>query len=437
MKAWRTELLRIAPPILAGLGLGWGFRVPGWGLAGGALVALAWQLLTVSRLLSHVDGDGAARPRGGLAGEFATRWDRRRRREAGRRAELVRLRRELAESTRAMPDAAIVLDADGAIRWANKAACRWFGLDLPGDLGRPLVQLVRDPLLVERLGRRERPGEIEIASPTAAGNELLVHVAPYGEGRTLLLARDVTRLKRLERMRRDFVANVSHELRSPLTVVSGYLELMGEDAETPPTWANPLAETRRQVARMVAIVRDLLELARLESDSTPPPRTPVDLASLVDRARAQIVAGGIGKRDIATEVPAHTMVLGAETELESAVGNLISNAVKYTADDGRIAVSWRDADSGGELTVADDGIGIPQREIPRLTERFYRVDKARSARSGGTGLGLAIVKHVAERHGVRLGIESEVGAGSRFTLVFPAGRIERAAKQPRGLAHTG
>lgn len=431
MRVWKSELLWILLPPLAGLGVGFAFAQPAWGLAGGALLALTWQFLSLARLLRVVGGKRRGSPSGGLAGEIASIWEHRRRKDAARRNELMRLRRDLNESTRAMPDATVVIDRAGTIQWANEAACRWLGLTMPSDLGRPLKQIVRDPTLVKRLEAGTRDGEIELASPAQPEIELLVNLVPYGDGRTLLVARDVSRLKRLERMRRDFVANVSHELRSPLTVVSGYLELLDADPKGPPAWKGPLGETRRQVARMIAIVRDLLELARLESDASAPPRTAIDMGNLIERVRSQIVAGGIGKRRIEVSLASRSRLLGAETEVESAVGNLVSNAVKYTVEDGHIDVEWRDVPSGAELGVADDGIGIPPQEIPRLTERFYRVDKARSARSGGTGLGLAIVKHVAERHGAELKIDSHLGAGSRFTILFPAARVETAAAQDK------
>lgn len=419
---WRLDLARAILLPAAGLGIGFAFGLPGWGLAAGCAAALAWQLILLGRLARRLATRLPGRELSGLGGQIEGAFRRRLRRDRERRGELARLRREILESTRAMPDAAIVLDAEGAIQWANAAACRWFGLKLPADSGRPLVQLVRDPGLVERLTRPQEPGEVELASPVAPETDLLVHTAPYGTGRTLILARDITRLKRLERMRRDFVANVSHELRSPLTVVSGYLEMLEGDADAPSSWLAPLAEARRQVVRMVAIVNDLLALARLDSDANPPPRTAIDMPALLERVKDQAVTAGAGAREIRLDIQSPAQVLGAETEIESMVGNLVSNAVKYTRDDGHIVIVWRVAGRQGRLSVSDDGIGIPERDVPRLTERFYRVDKGRAGRTGGTGLGLAIVKHVAERHGARLYIESRLGHGSVFTLNFPASR---------------
>jgi len=411
--------------LLPAVGFGAGFVVgaPAWGLAAGLAAALLWQLVGLGRLASRLAGRSSGDELSGLAGEIEGAFRRLRRNERARRDELAGLRRELEDSTRAMPDGAIALDPEGGIQWANAAACRWFGLKLPADSGRPLVQLVRDPALVERLAKPVRAGEAEVVSPVAPETELLVQIVPYGDSRTLVLARDITRLKKLERMRRDFVANVSHELRSPLTVVSGYLEMLVDDPDAPKSWRAPLSEARRQVVRMVAIVRDLLELARLESDASAPPRSAVDMPALLERVRSAALAGADGEREIAIDIRTPAAVLGADTELESAVGNLVSNACKYTGEGGHIEVVWRMVGRQARLAVSDDGIGIPERDIPRLTERFYRVDKGRSARTGGTGLGLAIVKHVAERHGARLFIESRPGHGSTFTLRFPAGRV--------------
>lgn len=427
---WRIELARALVLPAVGVGAGLAVGSPAWGLAAGLAAALLWQLVGLARLVRRLAGASGGAELSGLAGDIEAAFRRQRRRERARRNELAGLRRELEDSTRAMPDAAIALDTDGGILWANAAACRWFGLKLPADAGRPLVQLVRDPALVEQLAGPVRSAEVEIASPAAPETDLLVQVVPYGEGRILVLGRDITRLKRLERMRRDFVANVSHELRSPLTVVSGYLEMLVDDPQAPAAWRTPLAEARRQVVRMVAIVRDLLELARLESDASAPPRTPVDMRALLERVRSTALAGAVGERDIRVDVHSDARVLGADTEIESAVGNLVSNAVKYTGEGGRIEVSWRLVGRQGRLAVTDNGIGIPERDVPRLTERFYRVDKGRSARSGGTGLGLAIVKHVAERHGARLFIESRPGHGSTFTLSFPAGRTRVPEAEP-------
>lgn len=431
IRAWRNELGWALVPAAAGIAVGFAFGVPGWGLAAGLCGALLWRLGSFIRLARRLHTHAQGRELAGVAGELEATFHRHLRRERDLRSELTRLRREIVESTQAMPDGAVVLDADGTIQWANASACRAFGLKVPGDLGRPLVQLLRDPLLVERLAHRGEAAEVEIVSPVAPQMELLVHVAPYGEGRTLVLARDVTRLKRLERMRRDFVANVSHELRSPLTVVAGYLEMLSEDPQAPEKWRTPLGETRRQVSRMVAIVRDLLELARLESEAAAPPRTPVEMRALLERVRSQALAAGDagGRREIRLDIQTNAEVLGSETELESAVGNLVSNAVKYSGEDGHIVVAWRLVGRQARLSVSDDGIGIPERDIPRLTERFYRVDKGRSARSGGTGLGLAIVKHIAERHGARLYIESRYGQGSTFTLAFPNARVHRFDQQ--------
>ena len=423
-RAWGVEITWAL--LFAGIGAGIGIVAgnSAWGVAGGLAVVLGWRLWMFGLLLRRLErGTKVFFAPGGLVAEvedYCRRW---RRDDTARRSDLARLRRELVTFARAMPDAALVLDRHGAIQWANMAARRWFGLR-PEDIGRPLVQLVRDPLLIERLAGADESGSMEMPSPAAPNTELMVQLTPYGDaGRTLILARDVTHLKRLERMRHDFVANVSHELKSPLTVVSGYVELLADDPEVPATWIEPVAALNREVRRMSAIVNDLLALARLESAVRPPERVPVAMPALLRRVRAQAYSAAVGQRHIELDIQTELQVLGDEAELESAVRNLLSNAMKYTSGAGHIRIIWRVVGQNTQLRVEDNGIGIPERDIPRLTERFYRVDKGRSARSGGTGLGLAIVKHVAERHGARLCIESEPGQGSCFTLVFPRARI--------------
>ncbi len=423
-RAWGIEIAWAL--LFVGIGAGIGIAVGNlaWGIAGGLAAVLGWRLWMLGLLLWRLRrGTELYFAGGGLVREVGDYCRRCHRADAALRGDLGRLRRELVTFARAMPDAALVLDRHGTIQWANAVGRRWFGLR-PEDTGRPLMQLVRDPILIDRLAASDKSGSIEMPSPSAPDTELMVQITSYGDdGRTLILARDMTRLKRLERVRHDFVANVSHELKSPLTVVSGYVELLADDPEIPATWIEPVAALNREVRRMGAIVNDLLTLARLESGLQLPERIPVAIPQLLRRVRAQTYSAAIAQRYMELDIQTEARVLGDEAELESAVRNLLSNALKYTSDTGHIRITWRVVGANAQLYVEDDGIGIPARDIPRLTERFYRVDKGRSARSGGTGLGLAIVKHVAERHGARLCIESELGQGSRFTLVFPRSRI--------------
>jgi two-component system phosphate regulon sensor histidine kinase PhoR len=241
----------------------------------------------------------------------------------------------------------------------------------------------------------------------------------------LMLARDVTREVRLEQMRKDFVANASHELRSPLTVIAGYLDQLAEESNLGQEWHEPLADMRRQAARMHEIVEDLLELSRLESSTDEAPLLPVDFPELLAQLVREAQAGAPALPKFELHVDYGCLLLGSERELHSIASNLISNAVKYTPSTGTITLGWACDDSGARLTVADTGIGIAAEHLPRLTERFYRVDRSRSRAKGGSGLGLSIVKHGLQRHGGRLEIASEEGRGSTFTARFPARRVSR------------
>jgi two-component system phosphate regulon sensor histidine kinase PhoR len=228
---------------------------------------------------------------------------------------------------------------------------------------------------------------------------------------------------RLEAVRRDFVANASHELRSPLTVISGYLETLGQDPALDADLQGPVAEMRRQAERMTAIIRDLLELSRLEESDEVVGGEPIDIAALLALLRKDVLARPAHPRDVRVRVDSQARLMGDEPEIHSAFSNLVDNARKYTAVDGSIEMRWWVDEDGGHFAVSDTGMGIPPEHIPRLTERFYRVDAGRSRSTGGSGLGLAIVKHVLQRHGATLEVQSTLGAGSTFTCHFPAERI--------------
>ncbi|MEX0915668.1 MAG: ATP-binding protein, partial [Wenzhouxiangellaceae bacterium] len=271
-------------------------------------------------------------------------------------------------------------------------------------------------------------------SPTDLGGRLSMRVVPYGRGQYLMLVRDITRLQRLENMRRDFVANASHELRSPLTVMGGYLENMTEDQEMPEIWSAPLSEMQSQCRRMTTLVNDLLELSRLETDAPgEPDDQPVDVAEIVRRVRNEALAQAGGERTIEADLDESLGLAGMENELFSAFSNLVFNAVRYTEPGGHIRIYWRrEPDGSARFCVADDGIGIDARHLPFITQRFYRVDPSRSRSAGGTGLGLAIVKHVMQRHDARLRIHSDPGEGSEFCCVFPASRLRNLSSVAAG-----
>jgi two-component system phosphate regulon sensor histidine kinase PhoR len=254
-------------------------------------------------------------------------------------------------------------------------------------------------------------------------------MVPYGGGQSLLLVRDVTRQMRLEAMRKDFVANASHELRTPLTVISGYLDTLADDASIDPAWSGPIRDMRAQAQRMNAIIADLLELSRLESTDGEAARDAIDVPGMLERLQRDALARTDRPRHLALELESSDGLFGSGHEIESAFTNLLVNGMKYTPGDGTVRMRWWVDEEGAYFSVIDSGIGIPAEHIPRLTERFYRVDAGRSRGQGGSGLGLAIVKHALQRHGGRLDVQSTEGKGSTFTCHFPSARVWQRAER--------
>jgi two-component system, OmpR family, phosphate regulon sensor histidine kinase PhoR len=289
------------------------------------------------------------------------------------------------------------------------------------DIGIPIANLVRDPDFAAYLQRPNASHGVVIRVQSGEA-WLALFVIPAGD-QYLMLVRDVTREARLEQMRKDFVANASHELRSPLTVISGYLDELAEDRQLDPVWREPVADMRRQALRMREIVEDLIELSRLESTADEAEMTPVDVPALIERLAREARTASAEAPRFELDLDYALALRGSESELHSIASNLISNAVKYTPVAGAITIHWHREHGGAALVVSDTGIGIAPEHLPRLTERFYRVDRARARAKGGSGLGLSIVKHALQRHGGRLEIASEEGHGSTFTAHFPARRI--------------
>jgi two-component system, OmpR family, phosphate regulon sensor histidine kinase PhoR len=354
-------------------------------------------------------------------------------------------RRELTESEgrlqrflsaiQVSPNGVVLLDGEGRIEWLNQTASQHFGLDPHGDLQQHIVHLVRDPIFVAYIEGDSYDKEIVMAAPRQiAGHSLrlAVHLHEYGLRRKLLLSRDVTALELADAMRRDFVANVSHEIRTPLTVLSGFVETLQTLNLSDVERVKYLALMAEQSHRMEVLVHDLLTLSRLEGSPQPSLQewTPVGplLDKVVQESRALSIRLSEGGHDIQVTTEEGWMLAGAPSELQSAFGNLMNNAVRYTPAGGTVKLDWHvNVQGQGQFTVTDTGPGIAAEHLPRLTERFYRIDRSRSRETGGTGLGLAIVKHVAQRHGADLLIESHFGRGSRFGIVFPSQRLR---KQP-------
>jgi two-component system phosphate regulon sensor histidine kinase PhoR len=339
-------------------------------------------------------------------------------------SELARFRR----AAEALPDGVMILDGHRAIEWMNVQAEACFGLKASVDTGSRITHLLREPAFLEYLDSPEHRGvPLELQTQRNPGRNLQVQAAPFAAGRTLLLVRDVTQLEKLATMRRDFVANVSHELKTPLTVTLGFVETaLDALADTPPQEiAQYLQTALEQGQRMQQLIDDLLTLSSLETDSPPPLEDRVDAAALLADICHEVEVLSAGRQRITLENTGPRGLLGSARELRSAFANLAGNAVRYSPQGGEIRLSWRaEGEGGARFSVSDTGIGIAREHLPRLTERFYRVDRGRSREAGGTGLGLAIVKHVLERHQATLQIESKPGRGSRFSAVFPPHRVQ-------------
>lgn len=422
----RRLLLLVSACLLLGLITG----EYAWVLAGGLAIYLGWtlsQLLRLHKWLKEHQPDEAPPDGYGLWGEVFDSIYHLQRRDQRVRGRLQAVIDRVQESTAALKDAVIMLDSDGNLEWWNRAAETLLGLKTPQDSGQSITNLVRDPRFIEYFERNNYLEPLDIPSPLSNRRHLQFHITQYGNREHLMLVRDVTRLHQLEQMRKDFVANVSHELRTPLTVIAGYLETLLDNVdEVNPRWLRALQQMQQQGARMQSLLNDLLFLAKLEATDYPSDNQPVavDLLLLSITNDAQALSAERHHR-IHLEADPHLKLKGSETELRSAFSNLVFNAVKYTPDAGEIHIRWWGDEHGAHLTVQDTGLGIEAKHLPRLTERFYRVDSSRASNTGGTGLGLAIVKHVLLRHRARLDIASSLGQGSTFTCHFPSIQVVR------------
>lgn len=432
--ALRQEVGKIVLLSLLGALLGWWFDQVAIGVA----VVLAGYLtvhlrhLYALRMWLESPKHYELPETGGVWGEVFVKLVDIERRNRKRKKRLGAIVAEFQASTAALPDGAVVLAEQGEIAWFNKAAQALLGLRVPQDYGIRISNLIRHPAFADYLDDGRYDGEVEVPSPINRSIALSLQVIPYGINQRLLIVRDVSEMRRLEVARRDFVSNASHELRTPLTVLRGYLDVIEPETQQRGAlalWRMPVAEMRAQSNRMEALIADMLKLAKLESeveirqDVIDAPRL---LAQAVDEAG--LLSKGQHKIDAAIDTG--LFLFGRDVELQSIFSNLVSNAVRYTPEHGQITVRWSADEEGAHFSVTDTGIGIPEADIPRLTERFYRIDVGRSRASGGTGLGMSIVKHALERHEGRLDIASRPGAGSTFTCHFPDHRVHRVEHSP-------
>lgn len=419
---YKRLFLYFLPLVLIGLLIGAPFVL----LFIGALSLLLWhyhQLYRLSdwllnqRSFNPPEGDGAWEQ----IFEGIYHLQHRNRKKRNELADLIRRFREGAE---AVPDAVVVLQYDLSIVWCNQLALKVLGLQWPTDHGQRLDNLIRDPKFAKYMQNKsfDEPLELDIG---LAGDQILeFRVMPYAETQLMVVVRDITRLKQLEQMRKDFVANVSHELRTPLTVVTGYLEMMDADNMPPPAmWGKAHHTMIEQCKRMDSLVNQLLSLSRIEGARKQDKDKPIDVPNMLRIIATEANSLNQDKRhNIEFKVDEQLDVRGAADELRSAFSNLVFNAIHYTKPNGHIVVEWSEREGMPYFAVTDNGDGIAPEHIHRLTERFYRVDKARSRKTGGSGLGLAITKHVLSRHDSALKIVSTVGKGSCFSFSLPASK---------------
>ncbi len=428
-KAWSRTVAMLAL-LLALAALGGALAGHAWeALAVAALLVIGWHYWRLQRVLERLTARrrqplptrALGRGRGAWS-ELERLLHRSQVETRGRKTRLLEMLRAYRAVAAALPDAVVVVERNSQrVMWFNEAGTSMLGLQYPAALGAPLAECLKPLSLSHWLAAGRHAEPLEVTSP-GGGATLSLKLIPYSESLWLLVARDVTRLLRLERMRRDFVANVSHELRTPLTVLHGYLDMM--DDEEDPERQPMIREMQQQSQRMAQLVEDLLTLSRLESAEQLPGEDRIAMAAMLDTLRREAAALGQGRHRIRIEDQAGVDLWGGARELHSAFSNLVSNAVRHTGNEGELVIRWRHGE-GGEvvLEVVDSGYGIAPAHLPRLTERFYRVSASRSRESGGTGLGLAIVKHALHLHQARLEIRSEVGVGSTFSCHFGAARV--------------
>lgn len=334
---------------------------------------------------------------------------------------------EFLSAIEVSPNGVMLLDASDHITWISAAAADHFGLNAQRDIQQRVTNLIRQPAFVQYLAAGDFRDGVKCPMSSGGQSYLQIQIKEYGDGLKLVMSQDITERERADNMRRDFVANVSHEIRTPLTVLNGFIETMGSLPLTEVERQRVIALMAQQADRMQSLVSDLLTLAQIEGSPRPAPDRWLKVSELM--ARVENDARGLSRERHPLSIVTDTgdkvcEIAASESEWLSAMGNLVSNAVRYTPDGQPIAIQWRILPDGrGEFSVKDGGIGIKAEHIPRLTERFYRADSSRSRNTGGTGLGLSIVKHVIQRHGGELKISSEPGKGSTFTLIMPAGRV--------------
>ncbi len=344
----------------------------------------------------------------------------------------------LKSSLSASPDAVMLTGEQWQLRWANEIACQWFGLSANRDLEQPLTQILPISGFAEFLRQQDFGQSFECMAPAEEGIRLGIRVMPYRNGQYLMQGRDITKVYQLEKVRRDFVSNASHELRTPLSILYGYLEMMRDEPDDviSSQWKAAVQQMYEQTSRIKQIIDDMMVLSRLEEVDTPLEQQFIPMGPIMYSACQDAEALASQKKQVVIcKIDENYSLFCNFNEIQSLLDNLISNAVRYTDEGGQVTIQWQVTLMGGKLMVEDTGIGIQEEEIPRITERFYRIDSARSRTVGGTGLGLAIVNHIVNRHSAELSVCSKVGEGSVFTVSFPKESIRADHKQVDLLLH--
>ena len=423
---WTSHLIRQCVVALSALLIAWlsGYTIEVIGLL--LVLYLAWQLYNSLRLYRWLQSGGDSPPESfGMWSDLFDRIAALQKQKIKRNLQYQQVIDDFEGLTNAFPDATLVINDLGLIRWFNDSAVQLLGLKTEADKGQAVTNLIREPAFADWLSVQDSlHSTLDISCPVDDNISLQISAIRFRKNQRLLILRDITDVRNLERIRQDLVANVSHELRTPLTVLLGYLEIL----KTQPQDPNPEAIERMflQAQQMQELLEDLLELSRLEdSDNLAfEGADEVDVPALLTQIAEQAEDLSQGQHKLIFKVEPGLNLRGVEADLKSAFQNLIINAVNYTPAKGKIKVTWQETDAAIVLSISDTGVGIPHRDIPRITERFYRVGDDRNRKTGGTGLGLAIVKHVLNSHNANLEVQSEIAKGSEFRCVFP---LERKA----------
>ncbi|MFN3017409.1 phosphate regulon sensor histidine kinase PhoR [Vibrio coralliilyticus] len=403
--------------------VGWIFGHMPWLLLAATVLQLVWHLHNQMRLSAWLWDEKRLTPPSG-SGNWESLFNgiyRLQQRQRKKRKELTNLIRRFRNGAESLPDAVVVFRSEGNIVWCNKLAQHLLGFRWPDDSGQPISNLIRTPDFIKYLNKQDFSEPLEMRSPLNVERMLELRIVPYTEGEHLMVVRDVSQLKQLEGMRRNFFANVSHELRTPMTVLQGYLEMTEDpDMVVGPMWTKAHGVMTEQLNRMNSLVNQLLTLSKIEAAPMHELEDVVNVPAMLDVLEKEAASlSGDQQHKLNFDIDSSLRVLGDEDQLRSAISNLVYNAVKYTPAGADVRVRWYETAQGACLEVEDGGEGIEPQHLHRLTERFYRVDKARSRDTGGSGLGLAIVKHALTHHDSHLEIQSEVGVGSKFSFVLP------------------